>query len=130
VRTVDFGTMVRTIMIVVVAVYVAGMIVTRDPELALRRLPEGMLDRLRPPDPGDARSVAFLIKPLRQFLAQLDIDSHRVRLLALGQHRGNRCPTTPLRPKRFPHAISRHVVPVPQTRSSKDGFVVQDTRLM
>jgi hypothetical protein len=102
VRAVDSGTMVRTIMIVVVTMSVIGMVVTRDPELAFRRLPEGVLDRLRPPHPGDARPVAFLIKPLRQFLAQLDIDSHRVRLLALGQHRGNTCPMTPLRPKQSP----------------------------
>jgi hypothetical protein len=54
------------------------------PELPLGRFPEGMLDRLGPPYPGDARPVAFLVELLRQFLAQLDIDPHRVRLLALG----------------------------------------------
>jgi hypothetical protein len=80
--------MVRAVVVVgmakAVSMAVPGMTFAVPLELSLRRFPEGVLDRLGPPYPGDARPVAFLVKLLRQFLAQLDIDPHRVRLLALG----------------------------------------------
>jgi hypothetical protein len=80
--------MMRAVVVVdmaeAVSMAVPGMAFAVAPELPLGRFPEGMLDRLRSPYPGDARSVAFLVELLRQFLAQLDIDPHRVRLLALG----------------------------------------------
>jgi hypothetical protein len=107
-----------------------------NPELPLRCFPEGVLDRFGPPYPRDSGSIAFLIKLLRQFLAQLDIDFHRVRLLALGYHGGNTRPTPPLRPSPPPTCNFEAVVPVPQNRpvgmasSIRDGFVVYGTSLM
>jgi hypothetical protein len=107
-----------------------------DTELPLRRFPEGVLDRFGSPYPRHSGSIAFLIELLRQFLAQLDIDFHRVRLLALGYHGGNTRPTPPLRPSPPPTCNFEAVVPVPQNRpvgmasSIRDGFVVYGTSLM
>jgi hypothetical protein len=91
--------MAWSVMAVIVPVVVAVIMVVpvvepvgMRPELSLSRLPESVLDRLGPPDPRHSGSVAFLIELLRQFLAQPDIDLHRVRLLPLGYTMGNTPP--------------------------------------
>jgi hypothetical protein len=83
-----------------------------DSELSLSRFPEGVLDRLRAPDPRHSGSIAFLIKLLRQFLTQPDIDLHRVRLLPLGYTMGNTPPDAAVASKLVSHVQMRGMLSV------------------